>query len=244
MMNCIYLASQEQTAFALPLAQTGFGFSAEGGFRAPGILADVLVLDDRFPPSRQGMAEARAFFAAADYGRLICDFEQPFDRSLAELVSSLDPARLVLPPQYREIAHAALFPPPYRAGQPYAAWLRRWEDPLVLDHMPLCLRADPGAAPQPVSFEELPPLRAFVSTALCCAYRVDVQGFYLYDTVQTYSERASQSGCPCVVPVQEYAALLRHGQTPGVKLAQSSASASQKNGVVSGCEMPKQASIP
>lgn len=211
MKNCVYLAAEQPPPEGLPFAQTGFGFLPDGRLRAPEPCAALLVLNDRQLPSERGLEEAVSFFASAACERLICDFERAFDPLLARLAAALDPARLVLPPQYRALPHAALFPPPFLAQRDFDAWKDAWGEALVLDHMPLCLRAVPGSPPQRLPFSGLPRLRPRQSLGLGCHYGVSACGggavFWLYDTPQSYLARAERAGCPCLVPAEEYRAL-------------------------------------
>lgn len=200
MEKTLYLAGLAQTDAAQPFVQFGFGFAENGAFFAPEAVCGLPVLDDRYLPSEAGVREAAAFFSALDSDRLLCDFERPASPLLASLVEKLDAQRLIVPPQYAHLPHAAVFVPPYQPTRPFAQWLekmRRRYGEIVLDMQPIC--------PQESD------LSGHFSEALCCMYRAEYRHgkptFTLFDTVETYLRRAESANAPCIVLQTEFAAL-------------------------------------
>ncbi len=180
----------------------GFGFTEGGLWRARPIPAGAagLIVDDRFPPDRRGLAAARQALAERTE-LLIFDFERPLSPLLAELLQALGGKRTVLPPAWAALPHAAVLVGPWTGEHPFPRWLeaqRNCYGRVILDAAPLRAAAAPGG-PRRV-WEGPPPERGFPCPGLGCLHRRLEDGTLLFwDTQQTLSARLAGLDVPVIV---------------------------------------------
>lgn len=198
MENKLYLAAFRRQNIEAGFAQQGFSFSYDGSFFAPEGYGNVWILDDRCLPSENGVQTAVRYFQCANYSALLCDFERPRTPLLASLLSQLDKERLIVPPQYADLPHSAVFLPPYQPNKPFQTWLKHNRSrygSIVLDMQPI------GAPCRHGSY----------SNALCCNYLAEYQNgkqtFQFYDTPETFLRRIELASVPCITLQSEFSAL-------------------------------------
>lgn len=180
----------------------GFGFTEGGLWRARPVPAGTagLIVDDRFPPDRRGLAAARQALAERKE-LLIFDFERPPSPLLAELLRALGGKRAVLPPAWAALPHAAVLIGPWTGERPFPRWLeaqRNCYGRVILDGAPLRAAAAPGG---PRRLWEGPlPEQGFPCPGLGCLHRRLEDGTVLFwDTAQTLSARLAAAEVPAVV---------------------------------------------
>lgn len=193
----------------------GYGFTPKGRWRPLPLPAGAagLLLDDRFPPSRQGLETALRTLAAWD-GLILLDLERPpgpGTGTLAELIRQLDGRGAILPSAWAAQPHGAVLIGP-QSGGGFARWLeeqRRRYANVVLDALPLRYSAQPRSGAQAA----LPPPGAgwrlwtgplpgagFPCPGAGCLQRRLADGsVLLWDTKETLAARCRKAGVPCLV---------------------------------------------
>ena len=222
MKTCIYFVEKPgfpASAPELPPGAArlvrGWGFTPEGRWRPLPLPTGAagLLLDDRFPPSDRGAAEALRALDAWE-GLILLDLERPpgpGTAALAELIRQLAGHRPVLPPAWADLPHAAVLIGP-RIGGDFPRWLaqqRRRDPAVVLDALPLRHAAQPRSGTQaalsPPGTGWRPragplPGSGFPCPGAGCLHRRLPDGsVLLWDTRETLTQRCRAAGVPCLV---------------------------------------------
>ena len=159
-----------------------------------------IIIDDRFLPERRGLAAARRALEGWK-GLLICDFERDPSPLSVELVRSLSGARVVLPPAWAALPHAAVLVGPWTGEVSFSRWLKDRQaryGALVLDGLPLRAAADPGGSWEP--WTRPLPGHGFPCSGLGCLHRRLPDGrIVFWDTQKTLLERIKTAGVPVIV---------------------------------------------
>ncbi|MBQ1679138.1 MAG: hypothetical protein II062_06385 [Oscillospiraceae bacterium] len=222
MKTCIYFV--EKPGFPASAAELppgaerlvrGWGFTPEGRWRPLPLPAGAagLLLDDRFPPSDRGAAEALRALDAWE-GLILLDLERPpgpGTAALAELIRQLAGHGPVLPSAWAALPHGAVLIGP-RIGGDFPRWLaqqRRHCPAVVLDALPLRHAAQPRsgarAALSPPGTGWRPwtgplPGSGFPCPGAGCLHRRLPDGsVLLWDTKETLTQRCRAAGVPCLV---------------------------------------------
>lgn len=148
MKKCVYFAENQKNQDEGMILNPGYGFTANGSWRDRALPAkgEGLILDDRYLPSRNGIADAFRVLKAWN-GLIVLDFERPCAVLLSELIHGLSGKTVVLPPAYGRLPHEAVLLGPWLGERPFSQWLlagkNRYGD-VVLDAFPLRIQCFPG----------------------------------------------------------------------------------------------------
>ena len=158
------------------------------------------MVDDRFLPDRRGAEAARRALGRWK-GLVICDFEGAPSPLLSELVKALAGARVVLPPAWAALPHAAVLVGPWTGELPFSRWLenqRARYGEIVLDGLPLRAAAAPGGPREP--WPGSLPAMGFPCPGLGSLHRRLPDGRVLFwDTRETVKARICAAGIPVIV---------------------------------------------
>ncbi len=210
MKTCIYFAEIGGFPSGQPGLLLGRGFTKAGFWRNLPLPegAAGLAVDDLFPPNPRGLTVARQALSAWE-GLIVMDFERALHPGLAALVRALAGKRVILPPAYAALPHAAVLVGPWQGGCPLPRWLaarRSRYGALVLDAAPLRCRVLPGRPPE--AWKGALPEEGFPCPGLGCLHRRQADGSVLFwDTKQSLRQRLEAAGVPAIVLGSEWRAL-------------------------------------
>lgn len=216
MKKCFYFAENQKKISEAACMMPGFGFTADGLWRGIPLPMQEggLLIDDRHLPNPSGIAAACR--SLADWtGLIVLDFERKPAAPLAALARALSGKRVILPPSYAKLPHAAVLIGPWQGEAEFSRWLsqrRACYRHVVLDAMPLRVQCFPGG--RRTRWRQKLPESGYPCPALGCLHRRLPDGSFLFwDTRQTLSARLAAAGVSAILFESDWLRLLALPET-------------------------------